>query len=476
MRIHTMKMTGLIMGCLALAAVSCVQSTAPEAVQGEVRSCLTQEDCTETGTSCVFDDANEGWCVSEADTDPELVCGTEDVPCGQGCLMRTDCEADEFCRVETHCEMDCVSDEGCTLVCTIRGTCIKGQENGCDANAACPPNSICENGVCVPVKIPVECRSDADCAKDQICDWSMCPMLNPCAPNTDCGTPPECIGQCVSPQEGCRSDADCPEGQVCAYSAMPVVCDECTGDAPCACTGQVSLGTCVPKWQEGCKGDWDCASGERCVKEKELNCGVCPDCTDDGICPPCAPCVDTDVGVCVVDPELVCQDDSNCPEGMGCVFTGACPACAPCFDASECPPCPDCPVMDHGFCVWTGPEPVPCKEDGDCQEGEQCRTLDSDPTIGFCETVPVDICYMDQDCGEGRHCEWYYTLNDCCMADNELCDYTWQSVCMGTCVPDDGCWSDADCPDGQVCNLPLTNWDCGGERCISSEGGTCMVE
>jgi len=186
--------------------------------------------------------------------------------------------------------------------------------------------------------------------------------------------------------------------------------------------------------------------------------------------------VESGVGVCVVDPELKCQTDSDCPEDMGCVFTDACAECAPCEDAAACPPCPACPVMEYGICMSIAPEPVRCSVDDDCQEGEVCRTLDSDPTTGFCEVAFVDVCYLNEDCSDGEHCAYYPTFAVCCML-NEPCEYPNNGLCKGECAPDEAkaCWSNEDCADGQVCELPLTDYHCGGDRCIPAEGGTCVA-
>jgi Cys-rich repeat protein len=153
---------------------------------------------------------------------------------------------------------------------------------------------------------PTGCQTDADCAGDLICNVE--------------------TGQCEEPPPGCTSDADCPEGEVCNLDtgeceAAPVGCtsdDDCPEGEVC----NLDTGECEAA-PVGCTSDDDCPEGEMC----NLDTGECEaapvGCTSDDDCPEGEVC-NLDTGECEAAP-AGCTSDEDCAEGEFCeVTTGEC--------------------------------------------------------------------------------------------------------------------------------------------------------
>jgi hypothetical protein len=106
------------------------------------------------------------------------------------CQTSDDCEAGEFCEVET-------------------GLCLPGCDHG--VAGECPPGEVCgDDNVCIP-----GCNQDVDCDGGQYCDPDLgcrdfCDGNDACQPDEFCDLSDPAGGRCV---EGCRDDAnDLPPG------------------------------------------------------------------------------------------------------------------------------------------------------------------------------------------------------------------------------------------------------------------------
>ncbi len=114
-----------------------------------------------------------------------------------------------------------------------------------------------------------------------------------------------------------------------------------------------------------------------------------------------------------------------------------------------------------GFCVpRSAPARATCGSDGDCRSRESC-------VCGFCT---VKYCTRNDECGEGRMCD--FTLSRCvstcedecgCQGPNARCDI---GMCQQLCIVD------AECQSGEICSLSRA-------RCISvpcSSDDDCFAE
>ena len=99
--------------------------------------------------------------------------------------------------VNASCVASCDAQTPCAdgYVCTAQGFCDKDPNVQCRTNAECAAEEICQDGSC-----STACTCNQDCAAGQVCDASS---------NT-------CVDQAnPAPGQACQDTCDCPSGQEC---------------------------------------------------------------------------------------------------------------------------------------------------------------------------------------------------------------------------------------------------------------------
>lgn len=92
-----------------------------------------------------------------------IVCEV-DSDCGDGAI----CTARRSDSVIPQCTAGCVSDQECVAV-FGEGQCFVECFLPCDDDSACPAQTGCQNGTCVPL-----CSSDNDCQPGLSCSATLC--------------------------------------------------------------------------------------------------------------------------------------------------------------------------------------------------------------------------------------------------------------------------------------------------------------
>lgn len=375
---------------------------------------------------------------------------------------------------------------------------VKGEKEGasCTAEAGCNSPLICLEGLCKLV-----CTTDADCAKNQICENSTCQTQasTMCMADEDCVSPSQC--QKVR-------DAYC-EGAKCHY--LPKNSGEpCNDDDICtlndACDG---MGKCT-----GTQDPCDTPPASYCDESDKIYYsytvpGTCKTENDTGciynlVTQDCFECKRNCAGFCE---NVRCEQQAgSCLVNVCDPYSTADPPCSPINKAtgSECTYDADSDgVMDDGFCA--DGECRECTEDKNCEhklDGTDWPECYSKRCVNFkCvfDFVPDAICgkrcqngvkYRTGECvmtdpadvetlrctGEQTSCGNYACANyDDCATD---CDS--ESDCMPTsfcsnneCIPKfdlgDQCSEDVSCLSG-FCS----NDNCCEEHC--AEGFTCSAD
>jgi len=293
----------------------------------------------------------------------------------------------------------------------------------------------------------VECITDADCNKREVCsEHGRCEPS--CFETDSCGEDEICRGAC---HQLCDLHVDCPPGMLCQdhhYCYRGRVSDEgyCPGGwEPIEGSLACRLTRCPYDWMFG-----TCGFEGRCVM-----------CNRDSDCP----------YLFVCDPE-----EGMCRRGDGCVND------TNCFTPGT--------VCREGRCVH------PCEADTDCGELEECRE-------GGCTFV----CRHDMDCPYGYLCREGSCYAPVCDQEQGTCPEGWgfkdrSMVCRwdpcserglmpgacglaGACVEcflDEHCGPGFICSDAGECTRPVCdeNSECGGDICyrgrcvkICGEGVDC---
>jgi len=311
--------------------------------------------------------------------------------------------------------------------------------------APCPPDTVCNEGNCVPVDCEAACAG-RNCGADGCGDT--------------CGT---CEGSRV-----CSADGVCIQGpSVCGDNVCDAdeTCESCARDCG-ACCGD---GRCDPAGGENCTqcaADCACGAGEVCNADTQA-CGACiPQCDGRacgadgcggscGVCADGAPCVG---GQCEVACVAACDGRTCGADGCG----GQCGQCAPgrvCDPTGACvaPPasCGDgvCAPDDGENC---GVCPDDC---GDCCGDGQCDALQGETCLG---------CAEDCGCPNGQVCDGAARCVNACVRQ-----------CNGRDCGDDGCGGVCGACDAAeacvagvcraLCEPACDGSECGGNGC----GGSC---
>ncbi len=376
----------------------------------------------------------------------------------------------------------------------------------CSDDRPCPPNSVCVDGVCVPVGD--RCETDSDCPDDYYCENGTCqPVPDMCGSFggecypvyggqicPDGYTPlPLLIQACDSDEVCCipENTCDCPavydpvcgvdgqtygnackaecEGVEVAYDGE---CETgCTSDEDCE-NGQVCRdGECVDPVQELCRefgGEcWPMSSvGQACPDGWEVLelpylpptsvCGVGFEC-----CTPVDPCLCPDLWapVCGEDGFTYANEcEADCA-GVGIAYDGECMECradSDCPDGYVCSSDGTCQYVEPASCADYGGEcfPLDANTQG-CPEGYYAM----DATIPLCGLggiccLPEDPCSCPENwdpvCGEDG-----VTYSNRCMAECENVRIAYEGECIleeqcldmgGECLPYDS--TGMACPDG----------------------------
>ncbi len=453
------------------ALVACELQCVPRDAQ-----CLNDGECKE-GYVCrdfICEQRTAG-CWSEADCplgwtcEPD--CGTSSSDAERPIACPSTCQPPEgggtcgeggpVCREGEHCEETCwidVPDCGCTpdesgdcacpgqLVCAA--TCVPDNGWGeCASDSDCPLNHYCgcnpdAAGVCqpacLPVDVPYNCTSDAECA-DGFCRIQVCTTEEGrCDPNGQCEPPQTiCYGYC-EPHYDCTQDADCgPDGhckidwEMCGQA--PSASDEDRMMPPPLCQGWCRYPDPLPCGPDGltcnegetCQETWDCGGGSdsrrpcfatyACVPS-EGSCRSDADCAAPNIC---------QNGICEA---LYCWD-GRCPEGYACQS-----------DCGTMEPLPNGLIMCPMVCL---PEAATCADDCDCNINEACINGTCHEITGPNECRWIG-CRDDSECARTEQC---LVMCPLCLPDMPC------PPCQGECAPRASCYADTDCSPDEYCDF-----------------------
>jgi hypothetical protein len=285
----------------------------------------------------------------------------------------------------------------------------------CTTSADCPPNELCESGICIP--IPDQCTVDSDCDACEQCDAGVCRAT--CLPQQRCQNG-QCVGSgscrpttcaeqdaaCGTIDDGCRGTLDCGSCGGTTPICVENVCSPCSVTNPCpgggCCLGS---GACLANNAACDDGDL-CTTGERCQN------GTCGGgttiCTSPPVCRTTvgATC-DAATGLCTYPPLGAGTACASVPCGT-CDGAGTCVGCtAPLFCGGGGIPgvCGNTPggtcAPGADYCASGDRSALACNANSDClcdstTEGTTvCRQF----VVGTCES-----CMNSVSCGAGRVC------------------------------------------------------------------------
>ena len=353
------------------------------------------------------------------------------------------------------CEPECVSDNGQVKEC--------GPDGCGDVCGLCPPDSVCNNGLCEPFCLPQcqgqECGNDmcggvcGICAPNETCQDGNCLVPQPCKSMIDCATGCFPLGdQCF---DLCAAGADQSSSEYAEFKAVwTCVSKACPAGAPNNCFKSALLGECYQLYlscvscspacvgkmcgPDGCGGACgDCGDSAECVDGECID--VClPECDGkqcgpngcDGQCGVCKPGYVCNDGLC----EYICQPQCV---GKQCGPDSCGNQCGFCLDGYQC--------TDFGICV-----PDSICGDGICEadQGETCATCQGDcgKCSNGCESSPFPAC-------GGCKCE-----KCVCAQDPFCCEVQWDGLCVNECFDCGGC-----------CESNCAGKQCGADGC----GGSC---
>lgn len=154
-------------------------------------------------------------CVFDADCSEGLLC--------QGVGL---CQAPPYyCDLDTECGAGQYCHPGCADL-----------PPTCESEADCSENELCLSGFCMG-ELVIPCETDAECAllyEGTSCQGGLCKPVDHCLLDSQCGEGQHCFHTCQPLPDGpeCKTDAGCPVDQICENEACqdPV---ECWFDVQC---------------------------------------------------------------------------------------------------------------------------------------------------------------------------------------------------------------------------------------------------
>ena len=389
----------------------------------------------------------------------------------------------------------------------------------CQADADCPPDLSCANGVCEDYSC-IDDDGDGYCANADCDDAN--PAVNPAAAeDVDDRLDNDCDGFVDEGSQACASDADCGPDELCVNGLCGRSCVDADGDGFCAgsdcddtdpelfpgavevddgldndCDGQIDE-EALP-----CASDADCAEGQICMNGlcTDVTCvdadqdGYCArtDCDDDNpVINPgmleIADGIDNDCDGEIDEEQLPCSADSDCGPSEVCIG-GVCQAA--CVDADQDGFCPPADCDDMSAAINPGMQEIAdeidndcdgqidegidqCNSDVDCAQGETCVN-------GLCraaECVPAGGEYDMFENPDAQCCPGLTAVSQAGLVDGEcvpipcgcfVCVRCGDGICgpgedLCSCAQDcddAACAADSDCGAGQVCFNGVCSVDC----------------
>lgn len=297
--------------------------------------------------------------------DPGKACDYETMTCTVKCQSNDDCSEGKLCYLDGVCRKPCSAGSCDTgTVCGDDGICIEAE---CSAIDPCDISyKVCFDGKCID-----KCKSDKNCAEDQICNTTS--------------------GLCTA---RCNADS-CGSGMVCGDDGR-CTAGECSKLTPCAGSGKVCSASneCVAQTfdHNECyfyRCDYQCDCNARCknaynesdsdaVKQEKLNaCNI--SCKKD-----CASCQKLN---------KTCPDGKQCNAFNQCIDSSTANGKGlgePCSATKECAASLACiknTVDNQGF----------CKPEAYLMDRQACAS-GSDKCVGNIIVECIDNTYSVQDC------------------------------------------------------------------------------
>lgn len=472
----------------------CPETWVPDS-NGECRQIVSQEEphCVQDSECSEQETCINQRCRNPCDCGIDAECRIVNRRAVCSCRNGFDGNPNVACRV-VGCRIDSECDSGKACV---NGNCISPCliGNPCGENAECfvagnQPQCRCLSGYrgnpWERCKI-VQCRSNAECPSDKICDNAAC--VNPCVYNNLCAPTAECRAQnhaavCRCPPElvgnpliecqpekhpECVLDTDCPSRLACIDHHC---INPCTALEPCQrpsrcevipsvpvrmmnciCPdGYISTGNgnCKPVGPEGCISDSDCSSDKACINDL---CSNPCNCAQNAVCrikdhkPVCSCEQGYDGNPQIQCIPLGCRSDSECFGTHTCINRQCVPACsvhggscgerAECFGINhkavcECPP----GLKGNPFvsCVVLG-----CRSNDECPSNQACIN-------SKCENP----CEKTATCATNELCHVYNHRPECACPPGTVGTVNSAEGCR---QQDDVCHDDGDCPSRTACIL-----------------------
>ena len=320
----------------------------------------------------------------------------------------------------------------------------------CRSQRDCATDEICLAGECSPANVTGTPCTVGSCPDGEFCDLTD-QRCKPVGSSTDAGEP----GPDGGPRDGstddasisgpCLMDSDCgtPPVDVCVANTCVKGCGEpdglvCTGGTTC----DTATGKCVDA--NSCRDDSDCGPPQRICE----NSTCVPGCVaNPGLCMAGVEVCDTNTGRCVTLPNRCAQDSDCSPPSTVCENTQCVPGCGQPGGIQCSGTTPDCNTST-GRCQAA----QACTIDADCMDPDQicvnractlrCDRGGSCPSPNVCNTV-------DGRCLPGR-----IALGDPCMVDaqcqSSVCltiniSMTSQRLCVQPCSATSQCPLDFTC-------------------------------
>ncbi len=467
-----------------------VDEGCPDCVEGDTRSCGTDEGECVAGTQTCRD---EVWSDCEGSVGPEQeVCNGVDDNCDGDVdeNPRLLCDDGQMCNGVETCEAGACTTGDAVDCSALDGPCLVGEcsekdggcrafpvENGtaCDDGLFCTEGGVCDAGECVTT--PRDCSSEDDQCNAGVCDDDIDQCVKEprsdgttCDDGLFCTTTDSCTaGICGGATRDCSSAADqCNEG----------VCDESAD----ACVKQaVTNGTTC---EDGlyCTVSDSCQAGV-CQGGGQRQCGAAGGSCRDGVC-------DEATRSCSGNPV---PDGTTCDDGAFCTVNDVCSAgnCVGGGPRSCAGVATDCKVgscnENLNLCVpLPAPDGTICDDGAFCTVNDACSAGTCSGTMRSCANV-ADAC-NDGICDEtadacqrraksdGTSCadNLFCTVNEVCVAgqctrSNRDCSGSGDECNDGVCDETADACTALPAPDGTACSDGL--FCTSGDSC---QAGTCQ--